>query len=127
MAIIKGEYRIWHNKWKGIATADRPQTVLSALDHCARNPNLSLWLQLLATIPVTTAEAERLFSKLERTLTAIRSAMYEERLKAPIVLLQVQRSITPTTDAVINRFAAAAADRRLDFLLLEINSLLQVY
>ena len=72
MAVIKSEYRLWHLKWQAIPIADRPQTVLVVLHHCTKAyPNLSLLLQLLATIPVTTAEAERLFSKLERTLTAI--------------------------------------------------------
>ena len=68
-----------------------------------------------ATLPVTTAEAERLFSKLERTVTAIRSAMDEQRLEA-LILLQVHRSDTPTIDAVIDRFASTAA-RRLNFIL----------
>jgi len=76
---------------------------------------LSLLLQLVATIPVTIAKAERLLSKLERTLTAIRSAMNEERLEA-LILLQVHRSDTPDTDAVMNRVASRAA-RRLDFAL----------
>jgi len=69
MATVKGKYRQW---LKGIPTVDRPKTVLSAMDHYAlyaTNPNLSLLLQLLATIPVTTAEAFRLFYKLERTCT----------------------------------------------------------
>jgi len=60
---------------------------------------------------VTTAEAERLFSKLEHTLTTIRNAMDEQRLEALILLRD-----TPTVDAVIDRFAAIAV-RRLDFIL----------
>ena len=104
-----------HHKWQAIDVADRPRTVLSALNHCTAYPNVSLLLQLLATIPVTTAEAERLFSKLERTLTAIRNTMDEQRLEA-LILLQVHRSDIPTVDAVIDRFAATSA-RRLDFIL----------
>lgn len=115
MAVIKGEYRLWYRKWKSIPVQDRPRTALSALDHCSPYRNLSLLLQILATIPVTTAEAERLFSKLERTLTSIRSTMNQERLEA-LILLQVHRSYTPTIDAVIDRFAVTAA-RRLDFIL----------
>jgi len=34
MAVVKGEYRLWHRKWQAIPIADRPQTVLVALDHC---------------------------------------------------------------------------------------------
>ena len=61
------------------------------------------------------AEAERLFSELERTLTATRNTMDEQKLEA-LILLQVHRSNTPAVDAVIDRFAATAA-RRLDFIL----------
>ena len=66
---------------------------------------------------MTRAEAERLFSKLERTLslTATRNTMDEQKLEA-LILLQVHCSDTPTVDAVIDRFAATAA-RRLDFIL----------
>jgi len=108
------EYQLWNHKWQAVDVADRPKTVLSALDHCTAYPNVSLLLQLLATIPVTTAEAERLFSKLERTLTAIRSKMDEQRLEA-LILLQVHRSDTPTVAAIIDCFATTAA--RLDFIL----------
>ncbi len=100
---------------EAVPIADRLVSVLSALDHCSSYPHISLLLQLLATRPVTTAEAERLFSKLEQTLTAIRSSMDEERLEA-LILLQVHRSDTPSIDAVTDRFASTAA-RRLDFLL----------
>ena len=31
---VKVEYRLWHHKWQAIDVADRPKTVLSALDHC---------------------------------------------------------------------------------------------
>ena len=64
---------------------------------------------------MTTAEAERLFSKLERTLTAKRNTMDEQRLEA-LILFQVHRSDTLTVDAVKDRFASTSA-RRLDFIL----------
>lgn len=76
-------------------------------------PNISIILQLLATLPVTTAEAERVFSKVERTLTAIRASMEEERLEA---LLQVHRADTPAIDEVIDRFETTSA-RRLKFVI----------
>jgi len=98
---------------RGTDVADRPKTVLSALDHCTAYPNVSLLLKLLATIPVTTAEAERLFSKLEHTLTALKNTIDEQRLEA-LIVLQVHRSDTLTVDAVIDRATAA---RRLDFVL----------
>jgi len=33
VTVVKGEYRLWHRKWQAIQIADRPQTVLVALDH----------------------------------------------------------------------------------------------
>ena len=67
---------------------------------------------------MTTAEAERLFSKLDHTLTAIRSTMDEQRLEA-LILLQVHRSDTPTVDAVIDDRFASTASRRLDFIFIK--------
>jgi len=78
-------------------------------------PNIALLLQILATFPIATVEAERMFSKVEQTLTAIRSTMHESRLEA-LLLLQQHRTLTPSVAAVIDRFALTAA-RRLKFLL----------
>ena len=70
----------------------------------------------MATIPITTAEAERCFSKLERTLTGIRASMEGKRLEC-LLTLQIYRSDTPSIDAVvIDRFATTAA-WRLNFLI----------
>ena len=48
-------------------------------------------------------------------MTAIRASMEEERLEA-LLLLQVHRDITPSPEAVIDRFATFSA-RRLKFVL----------
>jgi hypothetical protein len=112
--VIKAEYELWRRKWQRQPAADHPRTALAALDHCSMYPNMTIFLQLLATLPITTAEAERFFSKMERTLTAIRASMEEERLEA-LLLLCVHRQETPTIDAVIDRFAAISA-RRLKFI-----------
>jgi hypothetical protein len=61
-------------------------------------------LQLLATISVTTAEAERLFAKLQRALTVMKSSTAEDRLEARSIM-QIHRSDIPPPDAVIDRFA----------------------
>lgn len=112
---IQTEYELWRRKWAKQPSARYPRTALTTLDHCSMYPNISIILQLLATLPVTTAEAERVFSKVERTLTAIRASMEEERLEA-LILLQVHRGDTPAIDAVIDRFATTSA-RRLKFVI----------
>jgi hypothetical protein len=77
-------------------------------------PNIRFLLEILATLPVTTAEPERVFSKVERTATAIRN-MDEERLEG-LILLQTHLDKTPSIDNVLNKFAESSA-RRLQLLL----------
>ena len=73
-------------------------------------PNVSVLLKILATLPVTTAQAERVFSKVERTASAARSSMLEERLES-LVLIQTHRDRTPSIDDIINRFAKSSERR----------------
>jgi hypothetical protein len=39
-------------------------------------------LKTVATLPISSCEPERIFSKVEHTMTAIRASMSEERLEA---------------------------------------------
>ena len=73
-------------------------------------PNINSLLRILATLPSTTAEPERVFSKVTKTLSAVRYSMSEEQLEA-CVLLQVHRDMMPETSAVIDRFAQISASR----------------
>ena len=80
-------------------------------------PNIHLLLKVLATLPVSTASPERVFSKLERKLTAICSTMSEERLEA-LVLLQAHRDrvVAMSVEDIIDKFAGSGS-RRLQFIL----------
>jgi len=71
----KSEFFLWRRKWQKVSVDDRPKSAVSALDHCGQLLNTKLLLQLLATLQITTAEAERMFSKMKKTATAIRAAM----------------------------------------------------
>jgi len=96
-----------------VSVDDRPKSAVSVLDHCGQFLNMKLLLQLLATLPITTAEAaERVFSKTEKTATAIHAAMEENyyRLEA-LLLLQVHRDLTPSVQEVIDKFSATGACR----------------
>ena len=89
VSAIEAEFVLWKPKWERVSESCGPTSVISALDHCGELfPNISKLLQILATLRVTTAQAERAFSKVERTLTAIRSNMTETRLDA-LVMLQI--------------------------------------
>ena len=81
----------------------RPNTAVTALDDVGiLFPNTSIWLQILATLPTSTAQDERMFSAVGRT--AIRSTKTE-------VHLQVHWNNCATVDQVIDRFAATSEHR----------------
>jgi hypothetical protein len=90
-------------------------SAIVVLFHARLFPNISVVLKLLVTVPITTAEAERCFSKLERTLTCTRATMGEQRFES-LMMLAIHLSDTPTIDEVINRFATTSS-RRLHFIL----------
>ena len=109
IATVKAEYKLWHLQWSN--AEEKPQTALTALNACSPSfPAISLLLQIVATLLCTTAQAERIFSETERTLTAIRSSMSEDRVES-LVLLQVHRDNTPSADEVMTKFAACHARR----------------
>ena len=58
--------KLWLAKSRYVLGTDRPSTTVSALDHCTNFANLTILLQILSALPITTAEAERTFSKIER-------------------------------------------------------------
>ena len=66
-------------------------------------------------MPVTTASVERGFSKLALLETKLRSTMTEECFEA-FMLAVVERDLLLqlSTDDLVAKFAAAAADRRMN-------------
>jgi len=60
------EYQRWQRKWEKVSAEECPTTAVDALKACnkAIYPNIAILLQIFATIPVTTATAERSFSSL---------------------------------------------------------------
>ena len=69
-----------------------------------------VYCQVLAVLPVSSAEAERLFSKVERTLSAIRATIWEERLVA-LIMCQAHRDSLPSTPEVVEYFTKSGARR----------------
>jgi len=114
---VKGEFDLWKQQWSNSAAASLVDSGIVALDNCPRvtMPNINKLLHVLTTLPVTTAEAERVFSKVERTATAARAHMSEDRLEA-LVMLYAHRNRTPSVGKVIGQFALSGA-RRLHLLL----------
>lgn len=75
-------------------------------------------LEILVTIPMTTAEAERCFSTLKRIKTFLRNSMSQDRLSA-LAMLSIEKDlimdIPDFNQKVIDKFAQNK-ERRMDFL-----------
>ena len=117
---VKGEFLFWKQKfldYKPIFKDGKKEkpSAIKALNMCDADifPNITILLKILCALPVSTAEPERFFSKLEKTLTSLRSTMGEERLES-LIMLQVHRTRTPSVEDVINSFAEVGP-RRLNF------------
>jgi len=103
---VRGEFDIWKAHWKSQNLANQVENGIAALDKCSPNimPNIHKLLTILSTLPVTTAEAERVFSKVERTATAARAHMSEDRLEA-LVMIYTHRNRTPSIESVVKQFS----------------------
>ncbi|KAF0309556.1 repressor of the inhibitor of the protein kinase [Amphibalanus amphitrite] len=100
----EAELVVWRGMCSRMPPEERPWTAIESLRRCPCDafPATSRLLMILATLPVSTAEAERMFSKLDRTLSATRSTMTESRLEA-LVLMQAFRGELPAAAEVVNR------------------------
>ncbi|XP_060853297.1 52 kDa repressor of the inhibitor of the protein kinase-like [Rhopalosiphum padi] len=82
---LKAEIHLWKNKWTNVQ--NNPQTAVEALEYCNEFfPNIKILLQIFATLPVSTATAERSFSTLRRLKNYLRSTMSEVRLNGSAML-----------------------------------------
>ncbi|KAJ8866833.1 hypothetical protein PR048_032694 [Dryococelus australis] len=81
------------------------KTVIELLSECDRDvfPVINILLQVLATLPVSVATAERTFSTLKRLKTWLRTTMNEDRLIG-LAPLATHHDITINPDQVIDRF-----------------------
>ena len=108
----RAEFRVWASMCRNTAIAASRSTI-DAVNQCptAALPIMHCMLTILATLPVCTAEAEITFSKVERTLTALRSTMTEDRLDA-LILLQSHNELLPDTASIVERFASCEGAKR---------------
>lgn len=105
------EITLWSQYWK--EKNDKPSNALDAIIACNEQlfPNVFTLLQILITIPVTTATAERSFSTLRRVKNYLRNRMEEERLSA-LALLSVYKNEV-NVEEIIDIFISK--NRRLNF------------
>jgi hAT family C-terminal dimerisation region len=103
-----------------VAEAARPADVMSTLDMCLNLlvvfPNITTLLKIFATLPVSTATAERSFSTLRRLKTYLRTSMGSERLNG-LALRSIHRQISGNIDPLDVLDGLAKKPRRLDIII----------
>ena len=106
---LSSEFHCWYMKWrdqeKEHGSASLPTTLYHTLPQTSSMfPNITVLLQVLCTLPVTSCTFERSFSGLKRIKTSIRSTMSNERLTS-LALLHFHRDIDINIAEVIDKFA----------------------
>eukprot|EP00745_Piridium_sociabile_P005995 TRINITY_DN13898_c0_g3_i3.p1 TRINITY_DN13898_c0_g3~~TRINITY_DN13898_c0_g3_i3.p1 ORF type:complete len:266 (+),score=58.71 TRINITY_DN13898_c0_g3_i3:22-798(+) len=81
-------------------------TVQGALEACSKDlyPNIHVLLKLLCTLPITTAECERMNSSLRLLKNYLRSTMGSERLNG-LALMKIHQDISVDIEAAVDTFA----------------------
>jgi hypothetical protein len=114
-ATTQAELKLFHQRLSRLTVL--PRNSIEALQVCDQHiyPNVSRLLQLLATLPVSTATNERSFSTLKRLKTYLRNSTSESRLNG-LALMTIHREVEVNVQTVINDLARRGS-RRLNFVL----------
>lgn len=111
---LLGEIQLYYRSiLKNAADSDSAIEALDSVDS-AYFPNVANILQILATLPVSVATAERSFSTLRLLKTYLRSTMTQDRLNG-LALLYVYKNKAIDLHKIIDRFANKK--RRIDFVI----------
>jgi Domain of unknown function (DUF4371)/hAT family C-terminal dimerisation region len=115
---VRDEFERWQVKWVKDLPADRPGNAIDTLAKAQSlqpfYPNIFMILTLFATLPITTASAERSFSCLRRLKNYLRTTMGQDRLSG-LAMMEINRSSVPSPELVIDRLGRF--NRKLGFVL----------
>ncbi|KAL4119484.1 hypothetical protein QTP88_012291 [Uroleucon formosanum] len=102
--IVKAELNLWHAVLNN--NGQHPKSGLEALRLCKKEmfPNLHFLVQILCSLPVSTATPERTFSCLKRLKTYLRNTMTETRLNG-LTMLAVHTDIPLSAEEVLDELA----------------------
>ncbi|XP_026816181.1 52 kDa repressor of the inhibitor of the protein kinase-like [Rhopalosiphum maidis] len=114
-SLLSTEYKLWQRRLKNIRK--KPENALQAMTVYNKEmyPSVFKLLQILATIPVSTASNERSFSNLKRIKTYLRNSMTEARLNGLAIISIHRDEQCLTVDAVLAELGETK--RRLEFIL----------
>ncbi|KAJ8890602.1 hypothetical protein PR048_010111 [Dryococelus australis] len=87
LCVGAGEWDLWTVEWKN-SKDELLKDAITALMKCEETlfPNLHILLEILATLPLSTASVERSFSTLKRLKTYLRNSTGEDRLNRLAVI-----------------------------------------
>ena len=105
---VENEFVPWKTKWSAVPINNRPSNALDALSELPNlsqfYPNIVKLLKILATLPVTTASAERSFSCLGKLKTYLKNTMGQSRLSG-LAIMQMNRNEIPNERDVLDELA----------------------
>ena len=107
--LVQSEFIRWADKWNNELAEVKyvPDTLSKAIKKCdvVNYPNLHKLLQLMLTLPITTAECERSMSRLRILKNYLRSTMKSERFNG-LTLMKLHHQKYPVDlNAAIDTFA----------------------
>jgi histone deacetylase complex regulatory component SIN3 len=109
---VVGEIKTWQQKF--VQTQVFPKNALDALQECNETifPSTFKLLQILTTLPVTTASSERSFSTLKRLKTYLWNPTCENRLNG-LAILNIYREIILQSEDDLKKLAIRTRRIRL--------------
>ncbi|CAN8016742.1 unnamed protein product [Ixodes persulcatus] len=98
---VRRKWEIWKAKWQRATEERLPRYATDALLRCEESffPNIHTLLKIMATLPVTTATAERSFSALRRLKTYLRNRTAEDRLNE-LAVMSVHRAPVSVNEVI---------------------------
>lgn len=110
-ALLRSELVSWNLKWENMANVG-PRSALDLLDNCDKEvfTIIHFLLRILVTLPISNAQAERMFSCLRRLKTWLRSTMGQDRLTG-LALLMIHYDFPPDPERVLDRYDAKGPHR----------------
>lgn len=106
ISTFESEYEMWKERCKRFDLGEKEPTLVKALQFCSEVsfPETYKLLKIFATIPVTSATAERSFSALRLLKTYLRSTMGQERLTS-LAMPYIHKNLDVKADEVLDEFA----------------------
>jgi hypothetical protein len=108
------EYEAWRYTCQHSTVDLSKLGIMESIKYCKTGsfPNILALLIIFATVPVSSASAERSFSSLKILKNYLRNRMKEERLSA-LALAYVHQNFSTSVEDIISEFGKS--NRRFDF------------